>query len=388
MATPPSGASTGGTSGGPTAPNNPMAPGTDLYNYIGKLSLDVQAGLIDINEANRLNALARSLADNRGNLGAKDRPQLRYGAASRRPEGPTGPGTGSTGPTPPKPDYTPVITDSESYLNALLYTALGVRGLGRWASGLWNRGASATEIVQAVRYGLDQSDGGKAAHAAYLAAFPGMDEFLADGTFYGEAPEAQYIAYRNTVRSAATRYGIDSSLTSDRKIYKYLKNGVDAEEITSRMSVAATAVATTPQETITLLKEYYNVSEGDLISFFLDPDETEAVLQQRYTAARIGTEAVRQNFGIDVKQAEDLLARGYGAAEAATGFQEAASRRGLMTGAGETATEQELIGASFGNQAATETVGRIAGSRVGRFQEGGGFAAGQEGISGLGSATR
>lgn len=387
MATPPSGASIGGTSGGPTALSDPMAPGTDLYDYIGKLSLDVQAGLIDIAEANRLNTLARSLADPRGNLGAKDRPKLRYGAASRRDSG-AGDDSTTTTTTTTNTNYRPVITDSTSYLDALLYTALGVPNLGSWASGLWNNGASATEIVQAVRYGLDESEGGKAAHAAYLAAFPGMDEFLADGTFYGEAPEAQYIAYRNTVRSAASRYGIDSALTSNQKIYEYLKNGVDAEEITSRMSVAATAVATTPQETVTLLKEYYNVSEGDLISFFLDPDETEAVLQQRYTAARIGTEAVRQNFGIDVKQAEDLLARGYGVAEAATGFQEAASRRGLTTGAGETATEQELIGASFGNQAAMETVGRVAGSRVGRFQEGGGFAAGQEGISGLGSATR
>jgi hypothetical protein len=235
---------------------------------------------------------------------------------------------------------------------------------------------------------MDKSAEGQAAYQKYLAAFPGMDEFLKDGTFAGEAPEMQYISYRNAVKEAASRYGINADLTSPSKVYTYLKNKVSAAEVAERMSTAATAVATTPVETLTLLNEYYGVGSSDLISFFLDTDETEAMLQKRYTAARIGTEAVRNQFGVNVTEAEALATRGIGVQQAAEGFQTAAQRRSFMAGAGETASREQLIGASFGDVEAEQSIARIGGSRAGRFAEGGGFAAGQEGVSGLGSATR
>lgn len=318
---------------------------------------------------------------------------------SPQPVGPTGPGpgdsTGSTGPTgttgpaqPPSDNYTPIVTGAVEYIEALLSSAVGVAGLGSWGANLFMKGASPEEIVQALRYGMDQSPEGQAAHQKYLAAFPGMDEFLKNGTFSGESPELQYISYRNAVKDAASRYGINAELTSPQKIYTYLKNNVSAAEIADRMSTAASAVATTPVETLTILNEYYGVGSSDLISFFLDTDETEANLQKRYTAARIGTEAVRNQFGVNAAQAEALATRGIGVDQAAQGFQTAAQRRSFMGGAGETATAEQLIGASFGDVEAEQAIARIGGSRAGRFAEGGGFASGQEGISGLGSATR
>ena len=400
MATPPSGASAGATSGGPNAPKNPMAQGTDLYNYISKLSIDLQNGVIDLATANELNARARQLAGGRGQFGSDVRQALRYG--DRRIEGPPAGGdnnggttgtTGSTGNTgtttpAPGPEYTPVVTGATEYLEALLANAVGVTGLGNWASNLYMKGASPLEIIQALRYGMDKSPEGQSAYQKYLSAFPGMDEFLKDGTLSGEAPEMQYISYRNAVKEAASRYGINADLTSPSKVYTYLKNKVSAAEVAERMSTAATAVATTPVETLTLLNEYYGVGSSDLISFFLDTDETEAMLQKRYTAARIGTEAVRNQFGVNVTEAEALATRGVGVQQAAEGFQTAAQRRSFMAGAGETASREQLIGASFGDVEAEQSIARIGGSRAGRFAEGGGFAAGQEGVSGLGSATR
>lgn len=315
------------------------------------------------------------------------------GPTGPTPTGPTGPTantgpTGQTGATAPGPEYTPVVTGATEYLEALLASAVGIAGLGGWAANLYMKGASPMEIIQALRYGMDKSPEGQAAYQKYLAAFPGMDEFLKDGTFSGEAPEMQYISYRNAVKEAASRYGINAELTSSQKIYTFLKNKVSAAEIADRMSTAATAVATTPPETLTLLNEYYGVGSSDLISFFLDTDETEATLQKRYTAARIGTEAVRNQFGVNATEAEALVTRGIGVQQAAEGFQTAAQRRSFMGGAGETASREQLIGASFGDVEAEQAIARIGGSRAGRFAEGGGFATGQEGVSGLGSATR
>jgi len=268
-----------------------------------------------------------------------------------------------------------------------LRAALGVSGLGSWAVNLYNRGASPTEIIQSLRYGTDGSPEGQAARAKYLNAFPQIDMFIKDGTFAGENPELQYIAYRNTLKESAQRYGISDSLISNDKIVNYLTNKVSAAELTDRMSTAATAVATTPAETLAILNEYYGVQGGDLISFYLDPETTESELQKRYTAARIGTEAARNQFGINAQFAEDLAMRGISVDEAQAGFGRARSQSAFMYGRGETAGESNLINAQFGNEEAKKQIERIAKGRAGVFQGGGSFTASASGVGGLGSAA-
>ena len=269
----------------------------------------------------------------------------------------------------------------------VLYQATGIRGLGPWAADLYNRGASPTEIIQSLRYGTDNSDAGRAAYQAYLQAFPQMDVFIREGIFSGESPELQYISYRNTVREAAQRYGIMDALVTNDKIAQYIGGRNSAAEIADRMGQAAQAVATTPQETYAVLQEYYGINNGDLVSFYLDPDTTEAILQRRYTAARIGTEAARQQFGINVTEAENLATRGITVDEANQGFATAAQRRGFMEGRGETAGRSDIIGASFGDNEAATKVERIAQSRIAQFQQGGSFIQTERGVTGLGSAA-
>ena len=283
----------------------------------------------------------------------------------------------------------PPAFSASQMLENLLRTATGISGLGNWAADLYNRGARGTEILQALRYGTDTSDAGKAAYQSYLQAFPKMDQFLRDGVFTGESPELQYINYRNTVREAASRYGVDSALTTNDKIADYVEARVSAAEIVDRMNTAATAIASTPAETYSILEEYYGITGNDLMSFYLDTDATEAMLQKRYTAARIGTEAARQEFGINATEAEALAQRGVTIDEATQGFGTAARQSTFMQGRGETATREELIGSVFGQEEASQKIRRIAASRMGEFQEGGGFTATQQGIAGLGtSATR
>jgi hypothetical protein len=269
----------------------------------------------------------------------------------------------------------------------ILRAATGVSGLGSWAVGLKNRGASPTEIIQSLRYGTDSSPEGQAARAKYLEAFPQMDTFIKDGTFSGENPELQYINYRNTLKESAQRFGISDSLISNDKIVSYLTNKVSAAELVDRMSTAATAVATTPADTLAILNEYYGVQGGDLVSFYLDPETTESQLQKRYTAARIGTEAARNQFGVNAQFAEDLAMRGVSVDDAQAGFSNARSQSAFMYGRGETADQGNLINAQFGNQEAKSQIERIAKSRTGAFQGGGSFTATGTGVGGLGSAA-
>jgi hypothetical protein len=306
-------------------------------------------------------------------------------AAAARPAA-TG---GGTAEAPRVQTYTPppAAFSALQLMENTLRNALGVEGLGAWAAGLYNRGASPIEIIQALRYGTDTSPEGQNARARYLEAFPRIDEFIKSGVFAGENPELQYIGYRNTVSEAAQRFGINEDLFTKDKIATYISNRTSAAELAERMSQAATAVATTPSDTLSILRDYYGVQNGDLISFYLDPDTTEAMLQKRYTAARIGTEAVRQQFGIDVAFAEDLAMRGVSMDEAQTGFAQARRQEAFMAGRGETATQRALIGAQFGEEESRRQIERIARSRAGQFEGGGGFATTQQGVTGLGTSA-
>lgn len=284
--------------------------------------------------------------------------------------------------TPP-----PAAFSASQLMEQAIYAATGVSGLGAWAGDLYNRGASATEIVRSLRYGTDTSEAGKAAHQAYLAEFPQMDTFLKEGIFAGESPELQYQAYRNTVKESAARYGVNDSLVTNDRIAEFIAGRNSATEITDRMSTAAAAVATTPVETITLLRNYYGVQSGDLISFYLDPSQTESELTKRYTAARIGTEALANQFDINAPTAEGLLQQGVTVTEAQKGFRTASEQRGYMQGRGDVLTEQQLIGGQFGDVESKKAMERVAGARVGAFQSGGGFVQTQAGTRGLGSAA-
>jgi hypothetical protein len=285
--------------------------------------------------------------------------------------------------TPP-----PAAFSALQIMENLLFSALGIKGLGAWAADLYNRGASPTEIVAALRYGTDTSDAGKAAYKSYLEAFPKMDEFLKNGIFTGENPEMQYIEYRNTIREAGSRYNVNDSLLTSTKIADYIGGRNSAAEIVNRMNMAAVAIASTPPDTISVLRDYYNLSSSDLMSFYLDTDATEAALQQRYAAAQIGSEALRQSIESDRAYSEELAQRGVTSSEAQQGFQKVARQREFTTGLGETATQRELSRAAFGDEQLAQKVERIGQSRVGQFQGGGGFVSGTNQASGLAASSR
>jgi hypothetical protein len=267
------------------------------------------------------------------------------------------------------------------------FASIGITGISDWAADLYNRGASVDEIVRSLRYGTDTSDAGKAARDAYLKAFPGMDEFLKNGVFPGEAPEVQYMQYRNTVREAASRYGVDASLVSNDAVANFIRGNTSAAELADRMSMAATAIATTPPETYAYLSDYYGLRNNDLLSLYLDTDNTEAELQKRYTSARIGLEAGRQRFQIDRGYAEDLATRGISIDEATRGFGQASQQAGFTAGRGDTVGESTLFESAFGNGLDAAAVARVAAARQSRFAGTTRYASDDKGYVAIGSAA-
>jgi hypothetical protein len=134
------------------------------------------------------------------------------------------------------------------------------------------------------------------------------------------------------------------------------------------------------------MEQYYGVSSRDLMAFYLDTGPTEAELKKRYTAARLGTEAVRDQFGIDRALAEDLAQRGVTIDEADIGFGKAYDQRGFMAGKGDAVTQEVLVNAQFGTAASAAEVARVAAARKNAFAAGGTYATERSGIAGLASA--
>jgi len=282
-------------------------------------------------------------------------------------------------------------------LNQILKQTYGLDNLGQYFIDRYNAGVSTSRIILDLRYGTDPN--GSAARNTYLAAFPGMDEFLQEGgRFFGiDKPEQAYLSYKTTITDTMKGFLIDTSIyATPEKIKTYIKNNANPTIIAQRIQAADAAVRTLPEEVKSVFRDYYNVSDKDLIGYYLDTTpEGENALRVKEAAARIGQQALAQGYkespgvqGISVSAAEEYAKRGVSAEQANAAFAQIIQQRGLTGGTGETVTQQDLEQANiYGNAAALEKINRVAGSRAAKFQQGGGFAESRGGISGLTSAS-
>ena len=171
-------------------------------------------------------------------------------------------------------------------------------------------------------------------------------------------------------------------------VTKLLTNEVSASELNDRVLLASAAAIQSPQDIRDQFKEYYGIDTGGLTAYFLDPDVATPLLEKRYAATIIGTEASRQGIGIDVYGAENLQSLGVSQEQAREGFGTVAASRNLMQGRGDVVSQDEMIqGTLAGSQTAQANIERARGSRLAQFSGGGEFLSNQQGAVGLGSAA-
>lgn len=219
----------------------------------------------------------------------------------------------------------------------------------------------------------------------YKQRFPAMDALAAKGRAISEG---EYISYENTAASLERRYGLPQGMLMGN-VTNLLTNEVSAAELNDRVILASSASIQAPQELKNQFQQYYGIDQGGLTAYFLDPAIATPLLEKQYASAIIGTEATRQGIGLDVYGAENLQSLGITQEAARQGFGTVAASKELETGRGDVVTQQELIsGTLAGNEQARQGIERAAMGRIGRFQGGGSFAQTQQGVGGLGTATR
>lgn len=155
----------------------------------------------------------------------------------------------------------------------------------------------------------------------------------------------------------------------------WIAGDVDPDEIRERVAMAQQAVLSSDPSVRQQLAAYYNLGDGDLLAYFLDPQRATKMFDVRRTfgTAVIGGEAARQGLTVDQARAQSFYDRGINQQQAAAGFanvsatlKDAERLSAIYDGAdvGQTELEDEFLG---GNAQAKEARTKLVGKEVANF---------------------
>ena len=167
----------------------------------------------------------------------------------------------------------------------------------------------------------------------------------------------EYIQAEAGYRRILSEAGLPSGFYDTQDDFRRLiENSVSAAELTDRVNIARNALQNADQATKDSLKNYYNMTDGEMAAYLLDSEKafdvinskfryTTAEAQQMYGAAEIGGAALRAGQLSDKAFAEEIYKSGKGA-QAEGAFQTAATNqadyRRLMGLYGEQSGDQDL----------------------------------------------
>jgi hypothetical protein len=157
----------------------------------------------------------------------------------------------------------------------------------------------------------------------YKARFAGNTARVAAGL--NALSEADYLGLEDYYSETMNQYGLGSyfGATRDARIKAMadiIGGDVSATEFKERVSTVVDRVNNADENIKTQLKSFYNISDTDLVKYFLNPAQTLPELQQKVTSAEIGTAAIEQGLKTSMASAEDLAKYGVNRATAIKGY--------------------------------------------------------------------
>jgi hypothetical protein len=139
---------------------------------------------------------------------------------------------------------------------------------------------------------------------------------------------AEYIALENTYRTIFSDAEMPAGYYDNVDDFANLiGNGVSAAELKSRVDTAGSALREADTSTLNTLQQYYNLSQGDLVAYLLDPTRAMPILegrqtqgqyglnsreelQRQYAAAQVGGSAARQGLDAGQGLSEEIVQQG------------------------------------------------------------------------------
>jgi len=132
--------------------------------------------------------------------------------------------------------------------------------------------------------------------------------------------ESTYLTLENQYAEVFKAYG-QNTLGSRAEYANLIGNDISNIELGDRLKLAVTRVQQADPSVKAQLKQFYpNITDADLVSYFLKPDQTLPALERKVTSAEIGAVATSQGLNTSATSAEDLAAFGVDRAAAIKGY--------------------------------------------------------------------
>jgi hypothetical protein len=142
--------------------------------------------------------------------------------------------------------------------------------------------------------------------------------------------EAEYLYNEDLYSQTLQAYGLTNMLSLDRttnqkKFAKYIANNTAPTEFKDRIELVSTRVMSMDPTIKKIFQEFFpSLSNQDLISYFLDPEETLPMLKIKVAAAEIGAAANQQGLNTNVYSAEGYVRQGVTYSKAQEGYKNVA----------------------------------------------------------------
>lgn len=138
--------------------------------------------------------------------------------------------------------------------------------------------------------------------------------------------EGTYLQLENSYNETLRAFGLQGYFGTDRKVSQakmadIIGNDISADEFNKRIDTVVTRVNNAEPTIKNTLRAFYNITDTDLVKYFLNPKESLPKLEEKVLSAEIGSEAIRQNLLTDVTGATALAQLGITKDEARKGYQ-------------------------------------------------------------------
>jgi hypothetical protein len=209
------------------------------------------------------------------------------------------------------------------------FESYGLGSLADTLTRMFKDGLSPNEALVKMKYdkSIDPYTN-KPYNAAYTLRFAGNQKRLAKGL--NALSEAEYIASEDSYAETLRSYGLGNMLSPDRtvneaKFSDYIGNDMSPVEFKDRVSTASDRVINADKGIKDTFKTFYpNLTDNDLVAYFLNPTETIGKLKEKATAAEIGGAFVGQGLTTSRMSAESFAAYGIDRATALKGAEDIA----------------------------------------------------------------
>lgn len=135
----------------------------------------------------------------------------------------------------------------------------------------------------------------------------------------------EYLATETAYKQAMRTAGLPAGFYDNPEDFStFIGVDVSPSELKERVDIAAQTIEGADPFFKQQLKQYYNVNDGDMVAYALDPNRALSLIQRQSQAVQFGAEAARQGITAPKSMAEQYAGLGVSQQQARQGFEQVA----------------------------------------------------------------